>query len=66
MRRSDSELVSALPLFRSVCAASFDRLMRDASAQHFVQHTVLIKEGHLPRFLHILVEGSVELVSHSA
>ena len=66
MRRSDSELVRALPLFRAVSASSFDTLMRDASVQRFVQNTLLIKEGDLPQALHIVVEGAVELVGYSA
>lgn len=66
MRHSDSELVRALPLFSDVSAAHFDALMHAAFLQRFPEHVVLIDEGSLPDFLHIVVEGTVELFSRSA
>jgi len=41
--------------------AHFDALMNAALLQKFPHGTVLIREGELPDFLHIIVEGSVEL-----
>ena len=41
--------------------ANFDELMRAAFLQRFPQHVTLLREGDLPDFLHIVVEGSVEL-----
>ena len=66
MRQSDRDVVRALPLFRNVSATHFDGLMNAAFLQRFPQHVVLIEEGHLPDFLHIVVEGTVELFSRSA
>ena len=41
--------------------AKFEELMGAAFLQRFPQHITLINEGDLPDFLHIVVEGSVEL-----
>jgi CRP/FNR family transcriptional activator FtrB len=66
MRSSDRDLVRALPLFRGAAETHFDALMLAAFLQRFPRHTVLIEEGHLPDFLHIVVEGTVELLGRSA
>ncbi len=66
MRRSDRDLARALPLFCNVSAAHFDRLMNAAFLQQFPPHVVLIEEGNLPDFLHIVEDGTVELFSRSA
>src|SRR5438876_11625695 len=63
MRRSDSDLVRNLPLFREMAARHFDTLLNAALLQKFPEHTNLITEGELPDFLHVLVEGTVELFS---
>ncbi len=65
MRRSDRDLVRALPLFRDVNATHFDGLMNAALLRRFPQHVVLVEEGRQPDFLHIVVEGTVELFSRS-
>ena len=41
--------------------ANFDELISAAFLQRFPQHMTLINEGSLPDFLHIVIEGSVEL-----
>ncbi|MFY9894062.1 MAG: cyclic nucleotide-binding domain-containing protein [Xanthobacteraceae bacterium] len=61
MRQSDCKLVRALPLFRNVKPAHFKKLMGAAFLQRFPAGMGLIKEGELPDFLHIVVEGAVEL-----
>jgi CRP/FNR family transcriptional activator FtrB len=61
MRQTDGNVIRALPLFRDVSDAHFDELMRAAFLQRFPKHVTLIREGELPDFLHIVVEGSVEL-----
>lgn len=61
MRRSDRDLVRALPLFSDVSEKHFEELMSAAFLQRFPQHVVLITESELPDFLHIVVEGTVEL-----
>jgi CRP/FNR family transcriptional activator FtrB len=42
-------------------AANFDELISAAFLQRFPAHVTLITEGNLPDFLHIVIEGSVEL-----
>ena len=66
MRRSDRDLIRALPLFRDVGATHFDDLISAAFLQRFPPHVVLIEEGELPDFLHIVIEGTVELFGRSA
>jgi len=61
VRRSEQDLVRALPLFRNVAEMHFDGLMNAAFLQRFPQHVILINEGDQPDFLHIVVEGTVEL-----
>ncbi|AMN41525.1 cyclic nucleotide-binding domain-containing protein [Rhodoplanes sp. Z2-YC6860] len=64
MRKSDAELVRHLPLFADMADAHFDALMKAAFLQTFPERTVLIREGDLPDFLHVVVEGSVELFAN--
>ena len=61
MRSSHRDLVRGLPLFREMAAANFDTLINAALLQKLPAQITLIQEGELPDFLHILVEGSVEL-----
>jgi len=61
MRRADTDLVRKLPLFGEMTAPHFDTLMAAALLQKFPERVTLIQEGELPDFLHILVDGSVEL-----
>ena len=63
MRPQDSDLIRALPLFRGMSDAQFDDLVHAAFLQRFPAHVVLIKEGEQPDFLHVVVEGAVELFS---
>jgi CRP/FNR family transcriptional activator FtrB len=61
VRQSDWKVIRALPLFRDMAEANFDELVSAAFLQRFPQHVTLINEGGMPDFLHIVVEGSVEL-----
>jgi CRP/FNR family transcriptional activator FtrB len=61
MRHSDTTLVRELPLFREMTPAHFDALVNAALLQKFPEHVTLIEQGEVPDFLHILVEGAVEL-----
>ena len=65
MWRSDRERVRGLPLFCSISSSCFDGLMKAASMQRVAQHAVFSEEGCLPQFLHIMLEGTVELFGHS-
>ena len=61
MRPSDSTLVRALPLFRDMSEENFNELVDAAFLQRFPQHVALIAEGSLPDFLHVVVDGSVDM-----
>ena len=63
MRQSDWKSIRALPLFRDMSEANFAALVAAAFLQRFPLHTTLINEGDLPDFLHIVVDGSVEMFS---
>ena len=61
IRQTESNLIKSLPLFKDVSDTHFEELVSSAFLQRFPQGIVLIQEGDLPDFLHIVVEGSVEL-----
>jgi CRP/FNR family transcriptional activator FtrB len=61
MRPSDWSIIRALPLFSDMSEENFAVLMNAAFLQRFPAHVGLIAEGDLPDFLHIVVEGTVEL-----
>jgi CRP/FNR family transcriptional activator FtrB len=63
VRQSDCELIRALPLFCDMSEKNFEELVSAAFLQRFPQHVTLITEGDLPDFLHIVVDGSVEMFS---
>ena len=59
----DSHLnnVRELPLFREMDASNFDALMRGSYVQNFPAQIDLIAEGEPADFLHVVIEGAVEL-----
>ena len=61
MRSLDAHRVRQLPLFYEMSDANFATLMDAALLQKIPPHVTLIREGELPDFLHVVVEGSVEL-----
>jgi CRP/FNR family transcriptional activator FtrB len=61
MRQEQRDVVRALPLFKDIGDAHFDELMGAAFLQRFPQGVALINEGEIPDFLHIVVDGAVEL-----
>lgn len=61
MRTSDLALIRTLPLFQGMAKQHFEHLTSAALLQRLPPHVVLIREGEMPDFLHIVVEGSVEL-----
>jgi CRP/FNR family transcriptional regulator, transcriptional activator FtrB len=61
VRQLDWDIVHTLPLFSSMSDANFNKLTTAAVLQCFPQHVELIIEGSLPDFLHIVVQGSVEM-----
>ncbi|MBI3702241.1 MAG: cyclic nucleotide-binding domain-containing protein [Afipia sp.] len=63
MRPNEIALVRSLPLFLEVSDDSLSRLLKDALLQQFPVGTVLLQEGDPPDFLHVLLEGLVEIFS---
>ena len=61
MRIAELDLIRELALFRGMKPAHFEYLMGAAFLQRFPEQIALIEEGDEPDFLHIVVEGTVEL-----
>jgi CRP/FNR family transcriptional activator FtrB len=53
--------VRHLPLFRDMLQANFEQLMQRTYAQNFPAGLELIRQGEPADFLHIVLEGSVEI-----
>lgn len=61
MRAEDVPEIRELALFATMAEAAFEALIRVAYLQTFPPGVELVREGDSPDFLHILVEGDVEL-----
>ncbi|MBS0565538.1 MAG: helix-turn-helix domain-containing protein [Proteobacteria bacterium] len=61
MRSTDLPEIRRLPLFCSMAAATFDTLFTHAYVQQFPAGLELIRQGDPADFLHVVLEGSVEL-----
>lgn len=61
MRSEDIPEIRGLPLFRTMAPGSFEALFRGAYLQTFPPQVHLIGEGDASDFLHVLVDGTVEL-----
>lgn len=66
MKTADIDLIRALPLFGGMEKSHFETLIKAAFLQRFPTHVVLVNEGDQPDFLHIVIEGAVELFSTHA
>jgi CRP/FNR family transcriptional activator FtrB len=63
MRAQDAEQVRRLPLFRAMAQSNFEELSAAGYLQRFPAGVVLIHQGDRPDFLHVLVDGMIELFS---
>jgi CRP/FNR family transcriptional activator FtrB len=61
MRDTDLETLRELQLFRQMSPRQLERLTRAGSLQRYPHNTRLITEGDRPDFLHVVVDGCVEL-----
>lgn len=66
MRDTELDLIRRLPMFREAQPEYVTELVAGALLQRFPPHVLLIEEGHLPDFLHIIVEGCIELFASHA
>jgi len=63
MRADDAAQIRSLPLFRDMAEACFADLIQAAYLQRFPAQVALITEHDKPDFLHVVVEGRVEIYS---
>lgn len=63
MRQEDFQEMQRLPLFAGVDPARRDALLKASYVQRFPAHVTLIREGDPADFLHIIVDGQVDLFS---
>ena len=63
MRTSDANQIRSVHLFRDMADDRFAALVKDAYLQRFPTKVSLIVEHDKPDFLHVVVEGAVELFS---
>jgi CRP/FNR family transcriptional activator FtrB len=61
MRRQDTAAIRELPLFQGIGEGTFEDLMERSFLQHFPPGVVLIQENDPADFLHLVVEGLVEM-----
>jgi CRP/FNR family transcriptional regulator, transcriptional activator FtrB len=61
LRPQEMTQIKALPLFAGIDAAPFASLLDAAFLQSFPAGMVLIREGTMADFLHVLVDGLVEI-----
>ncbi len=61
MRNAEASALRELPLFAGISDAGFDRLTQGAFLQRFPAQVTLIDEGHSADFLHVVLEGLVEM-----
>jgi len=65
MRKQDLEDVRQLPLFSDMEIKNFEELMQAAYLQKFPPQVQLTTEGESADFLHIVIEGCVELFAEA-
>jgi len=61
MRPHELTEIRHLPLFRDMTQASFEQLMQGADARTFPAGLEMIRQGDPADFLHVVMEGAVEL-----
>ncbi|MEM9619613.1 MAG: cyclic nucleotide-binding domain-containing protein [Pseudomonadota bacterium] len=61
MRAEDKKRVRELALFRDMDEARFEGLLKAAFFQRFPERVTLIQEGGAADFLHVVIDGTVEL-----
>ena len=61
MRDEEKPAIRSLPLFHEVSTPTFEALMATSYSQSFPPQLDLFRQGDRADFLHILIEGSVEL-----
>ena len=63
MRTEDAEEMRTLPFFKGISSGICEKILQASFVQRFPQHLDLILEGQPADFLHIIVDGRVEMFS---
>lgn len=66
MRPGERPEIASLPLFREMQESQRERIFSGSFLQAFPAQLTLFELGQHPDFLHVLVDGLVELFTHSA
>ncbi|ESR25754.1 helix-turn-helix domain-containing protein [Lutibaculum baratangense] len=66
MRSEDLDHVRALSLFRDAREETFDMLVQSSFLQRFPAGLVLIEEAEPADFLHVVIDGAVEMFARNA
>ena len=61
VRLTEAPLIRALPLFKKMSDASFGRMMEASLLQRYPARADIIREGDMPDFLYIVIEGAIDL-----
>jgi CRP/FNR family transcriptional activator FtrB len=61
MKSDDSQTIRDLPLFAGISDSGFEHLTQAAFLQRFPAQVTLINEGEQADFLHVVVDGLVEM-----
>lgn len=61
MRREDQDEVRSLPLFQGVAPDNVEHMLKVSFLQRFPAHVELIRENEPADFLHVVVDGQVEV-----
>ena len=62
LQPDDRARAARLPLFARAAGPALDRLLRGATVERFPKGALLFAQGQAPGFLHVLLEGNVELI----
>ena len=60
----DIESVADLPVFSGLGTAQLGRILETATIERFGPGTILFSEGNRPKYLHAIVNGTVEIFSN--
>ena len=63
MRAEDFDAIRGIRLLASVEPKHVEKMLRGAFLQRFPAHVELVREGEPPDFLHLVVDGQVEIFS---
>ena len=61
VRLAETPAIRALPLFNEMSEQAFAETMEGAMLQRFPARAEIIREGEMPDFLYIVVEGAIDL-----